>query len=241
MSDEPKNRDLPSNLFRWLQGNLSELRETSQEPLRVLQTWSSMFGELSLKNLYLSPTDPKRLQAMADAGRILRDAREVAGISAQELANTLGLRDTSLIDEVERGEQTLSLELIFRVASLIARNDPVPFILKFLRTYSPAFDAALERWGVASIPKWFERERRFANLFRARDELREFSDEEFDRFIAYVEGATDYALEIMHRESALADGGEEADSPKPSAKNPPRKKAAGKKKAAAKKTPPKRS
>ncbi len=199
-----KHSEDSSGLLGWLQNNFTELRENSQEPLRALQTWRSMFGELSLKNLYLNPTDPKRMQAMADAGAFLRDAREVAGISAQELANTLNLRDPNLIDEVERGEQTLSLELIFRVASLTARNDPVPFILKFLRTYSPAFDAAMERWGVAVVPKFFERDRRFGNIFRSQDKFREMSDETFERYVDYMEAASNMALSMMSREEALA-------------------------------------
>lgn len=192
-------------IFSWLQNNLTELRENSQEPLRALQTWRSMFGELSLKNLYLNPTDPQRMQAMADAGAFLRDAREVAGISAHELANTLGLRDPDLIEEVERGEQTLSLEMIFRIASLIARNDPVPFILRFLRTYSPAFDAALERWGVAVVPKYFERDRRFSNIYRSQDRLRGVSDEMFQRYMGYMEAASELALTVMFEEQQDAD------------------------------------
>ena len=90
--------------------------------------------------------------------------------------------------------------LILRVAALIARHDPIPFILNFLRTYNPALEKRLDYWGITALPKQYERERRFVNLVRQHDVLREMSDAEFDRFIGYQASAINLTLEVMASE-----------------------------------------
>ena len=140
---------------------------------------------------------------MADAGHFLKDAREVAGLTLKELSEELNLSDSSLLEEVEQGNKTLSLEMMFRVASLIARHDPIPFMIKFFRTYNPKLGATLEQWGLAALPKQYERERRFINIYRKHDELRKLSDDEFDRLIGYTDNLVGLTLEIMAREKAV--------------------------------------
>ncbi len=164
-----------------------------------------------LKDLYIKSLDPERLRAMAEAGEFLRDARKVAGLNLRELAEALGLNDTELLEEVESGRATLPFDMILRIASLVARHDPIPFILKFVRTYNPALEQRLDEWGISRLPRQYERERRFTNLLRRHDLLREMSDEEFDRFLAYQKGALDYALSIMQAERGgeREEGGDE--------------------------------
>jgi transcriptional regulator with XRE-family HTH domain len=120
---------------------------------------------------------------MAEAGHFLRDARETAGLSLKDLAESLGLSDKTVLEDIERGQTIMPLELMLRAASLLARHDPIPFLIKFMRTYNPALERTLEQWGVLTLPKYYERERRFLNLYRQHDALRSFSDEEYTRFL----------------------------------------------------------
>lgn len=175
-------------------GLLEVVRAGSAIPLMYSDSW--------LKDLFTKAVSPERLMAMAEAGKFLRDARQVAGLNLQELASALGLSDTELLEEVEQGRATLPFEMILRSAALIARHDPIPFILNFVRTYNPAIEQKLESWGITALPKQFERERRFVNLMRKHDVLREMSDAEFDRFIGYQGSAINLNLEVMAAEKA---------------------------------------
>jgi transcriptional regulator with XRE-family HTH domain len=140
---------------------------------------------------------------MAEAGHFLRDARETAGLSITELSDRLDLSDEEVLEGVERGEATLPLELMLRTASLLARHDPVPFLIKFLRSYNPQLEATLEQWGVMALPRNFERERRFVNLYRQHDFLRDLSDDGYQRFIEYMDSSTQLVVDVMQREAAV--------------------------------------
>ena len=161
-------------------------------------------GETWLRSALLKSFEPERLEAMADAGRFLRDARETAGLSLKELTDALGLKDDDLLRDIESGERVMPLELVFRSASLIARHDPIPFLIKFMRTYNPALGETLESWGIMALPMQFERERRWINLYRQHDILRGLSDEEYDRLIEYVDSATSLVLDVMQKEKDAA-------------------------------------
>lgn len=161
-----------------------------------------MFGENRLGATVLKTLEPERLEAMADAGRFLRDARETAGMSLRELTDALGVKDTDLLEDIESGERIMPLELAFRAASLIARHDPIPFLVKFMRTYNPTLGDTLEQWGIMVLPVQFERERRWINLYRKHDILRGLSDDEYDRLVEYVDSATSLVLDVMLKEKA---------------------------------------
>ncbi|MEQ9396719.1 helix-turn-helix domain-containing protein [Haliea sp.] len=170
------------------------------EIARHTATMTAMFGEGWLRNTLLNSFEPERLEAMADAGHFLRDARETAGLSLKELADSLGVSDKSVLEDVESGEKIMPLELVLRSASLLARHDPVPFLIKFLRTYNPQLEQVLEQWGVMTLPRQYERERRFVNLYRQHDELRTLTDEEHERFISYIDSAAQLVLDVMMKE-----------------------------------------
>ena len=53
-----------------------------------------------------------------------------------------------------------------------------------------------------ALPKQYERERRFVNLYRQHDSLRGMTDEEFERFVHYVESSTHLVLDVMDKEKA---------------------------------------
>lgn len=166
-------------------------------------TMSAMFGDAWLRDMLSSSASVERLEAMAEAGRFLRDARETAGLSLEELAASLELKDDSVLEGVERGDAILPLEVMLRSASLLARHDPIPFLIKFLRSYNPQLEATLEQWGVMALPKNYERERRFLNLYRQHDYLRDLSDEEYQRFVEYMDSSTRLVVEVMQREGSI--------------------------------------
>ena len=167
---------------------------------RNTATMSAMFGENWLRNAVLNKLEPERLEAMAEAGHFLRDARETAGMSIKDLTESLGLTDKSVLEEIESGETIMPLELMLRSASLLARHDPIPFLIKFMRTYNPALEKTLEQLGVLALPKQYERERRFVNLYRQHDILRTLSDDEYERFIHYMESSSNFVLDVMLKE-----------------------------------------
>ncbi|EAQ97832.1 helix-turn-helix domain-containing protein [Congregibacter litoralis] len=164
-------------------------------------TMSAMFGDSWVRDLLLNGASPERLEAMAEAGHFLRDARETAGLTISELSDRLDLKDDAVLADVERGESILPLEVMLRTASLLARHDPVPFFIKFLRSYNPQLEATLEQWGVMALPRNFERERRFVNLYRQHDFLRDLSDEGYQRFIEYMDSSTRLVVDVMEREA----------------------------------------
>jgi transcriptional regulator with XRE-family HTH domain len=169
-------------------------------------TAAAMFGDYRLRDLIAGNASPERLEAMAEAGRFLRDARETAGLSLNELADRLDLGDESVLEGVEEGRTILPLEMALRAASLLARHDPIPFLIRFLRSYNPGIEATLEQWGVMALPRNYERERRFVNLYRQHDFLRSLSDDEYQRFIEYMDASTQLVVDVMRREGASRAG-----------------------------------
>ncbi len=196
-------------------------------------TMTAMFGENWLRTTVLNQLEPERLEAMAEAGHFLRDARETAGMSIKDLSESLGLSDKTVLEDIESGKTIMPLEVMLRAASLLSRHDPIPFLIKFMRTYNPALEKTLEQWGVLTLPKHFERERRFVNLYRQHDVLRSFTDEEYERYIHYMESSSNLVLDVMEKEK-------QANASTGRRKAPAKSRAAPKKKRAAKKAAPKR-
>lgn len=146
-----------------------------------------------------------QLRAMLTAGRSLKDIREVAGLTLSEMSEALSLRDKSVLEAIENGTATLSFELILRLAALIARNDPIPFILRTTRNYNPEVWQLLNDWGVGRLPLQFEREREFINIFRRHDDARNLSDEGFRKVLAFTRESFEMSLhfvEAQEREAA---------------------------------------
>lgn len=138
-----------------------------------------------------------QLKLMINAGQSLKDLREVAGLTATELSEAINIKDKSIIEAVENGTATLSFELILRLAALLARNDPIPFILKYSRTYSPETWRILNDWGVGKLPLHYERERQFINIYRSQDKARELSDEGFSRVLEFTKQAFNLSLHFI--------------------------------------------
>lgn len=140
---------------------------------------------------------PEQLRMMASAGESLRDMREVAGLTVLEISDALNLRDKSMWEAVEDGREALSFELILRLASLVARNNPLPFILKYTRTYHPRLWEILHELKIDQLPIQFERERNFINIYRRHDTARSLSDEGFERVLKFTQHAFDMAIHFV--------------------------------------------
>ena len=205
MSKNDDNIDSGSNsLLSSLMKLTGQVAGGTLDLARNTATMTAMFGENWLRSALLNSMEPERLEAMAEAGHFLRDAREMAGLSLKELGDSLGLSDNSVLQDVESGESIMPLELMLRSAALLARHDPIPFLIKFMRTYNPALEDRLEQWGVLTLPKNFERERRFVNIYRQHDNLRGLTDEEHERFIEYMKSSTELVLNVMLKEKSAS-------------------------------------
>ena len=100
----------------------------------------------------------------------------------------------------ELGTSTLSFELILRLAALVARNDPIPFIMRTTRNYNPEVWQILNDWGIGRIPLQFEREREFINIFRRHDDARNLSDEGFRRVLEFTRQSFEMSLHFIEQQ-----------------------------------------
>jgi transcriptional regulator with XRE-family HTH domain len=146
---------------------------------------------------------PEQLRMMAAAGESLRDLREVAGLTVLEITDALNLRDKGFWEAVEDGREALSFDLILRLASLVARNDPLPFVLKYTRTYNPRLWEIMHELKLDQLPLQFERERSFINIYRRHDAARKLSDAGFERVLGFTQHAFDLAIHFVAEQEQL--------------------------------------
>ncbi|MDX1458368.1 MAG: XRE family transcriptional regulator [Marinobacter sp.] len=145
-----------------------------------------------------------QLQMMLSAGQSLSDIRQVLGLTLNEMSEALNLKDKSILEAIENGTATLSFELILRLAALVARNDPIPFILRTARTYNPEAWQILNDWGVGRLPLQFERERQFINIFRSHDDARDLSDEGFKKVLEFTRRSFEMSLHFIEEQEQQA-------------------------------------
>lgn len=141
-----------------------------------------------------------QLRAMLTAGQSLEDIRKVAGLTLSEMSEALNLKDKSVLEAIENGTATLSFELILRLAALIARNDPIPFIMRTTRNYNPEVWQILNDWGIGRLPLQFEREREFINIFRRHDDARNLSDEGFRKVLEFTRQSFEMSLHFIEEQ-----------------------------------------
>lgn len=164
--------------------------KTTDVPLRV--------GKALLLN-------PEQVEMMKEAGQTIKELREVAGLTRDQLSDAVDLKDHSLLEAVENGTATLSFDLILRLAAVLARHDPVPVIMKFTRTYKPELWEIVEHWGLGRWTLQFEREREFINIFRRHDAARKLSDESFAEVLKFTQAAFEMALHFAAAGVKVAD------------------------------------
>jgi transcriptional regulator with XRE-family HTH domain len=168
----------------------------------------------------LFPHGVASTKALVKAGAFLRQVREAAGIPLDDLGQAINLKDSALLELAETGKMALPFEVILRLAAVLARNDPVPFVMNMTKAHSPAMWQILESFGVGRLVEHAGREHEFVSIYRARDEARKLTDEEFARVRKFVETAFDMALEFNREAKA-------ANEPKAPAKRKPAVRKAG--------------
>lgn len=153
-------------------------------------------GELSLNLAKVGTKGPRQLQAIEKAGSLLRQARESAGMTTQELGKVIDLDDPHLLEQAERGKAALPMEVILRLASALGRHDPVTFAMKLSRTYNPLLWKALDELGIDRLVALVGREREMANLYRANDDARRLSDADFTEVMEFTKTAFDMGVKF---------------------------------------------
>ncbi|MEO8303143.1 MAG: helix-turn-helix transcriptional regulator [Betaproteobacteria bacterium] len=137
---------------------------------------------------------PGQRRTLEKAGSVLRQMRETAGMSVGEVGKAIDLKDPALLELVENGKVALPFEIILRLASILGRNDPISFVMRFTRTYNPDVWKTLESLGIGRLALQAGREREFANLYRASDAARRLSDEDFAEVLKFTRAAFELAL-----------------------------------------------
>jgi hypothetical protein len=167
--------------------------------------------------------DPKQRKDLARAGSFLRGVRERTGMTLADVGQAVDLKDTALLELAENGKAALPFEVILRLAAVLARNDPVPFVMNLTNTYSPGVGRMLQALGIGRLVEHARREHDFINIYRSRDAARRLSDAEFARVLTFVEAAFDLALdfttgEAKSRKAAKGKGDAEASATEADAK-----------------------
>jgi transcriptional regulator with XRE-family HTH domain len=147
---------------------------------------------------------PLASASLKRAGALLHDVRETAGLSVQDLGSAIDLKDATLLEHFEAGKVALPFDVILRIAAVLGRNDPIPFVMRLLRESNPRLAKALEDMGIGKLVAHVGREREFVNLYRGRDELRTLSEVEFAALLQVVDSALTMALTT--RDTMLASG-----------------------------------
>jgi len=147
---------------------------------------------------------PDQRAALAKAGNVLRGMREAAGMSVKQVGEAINLKDPTLLELVENGKVALPFEIILRLASVLGRNDPISFVMRFTRSYNPDVWHTLENLGIGRFAVQAGREREFANIYRGSDAARRLSDEEFAAVLAFTKAAFEMALAFRGTRPAAA-------------------------------------
>lgn len=178
--------------------SMAPTRLTSQVKHMAEQVmdWAGTAAEMAVGATAPLVKEPKRRAALERAGLVIRDARETAGMTAQDLAAALDFSDTNLLDLAESGRIALPFEVILRLASLLARNDPIAFVMNLTRFYNPGLWKLMEQLGIGKLALNVGREREFMNIFRANDSVRQLKDDEFKIVLKFTQSAFDSAVEM---------------------------------------------
>ena len=144
---------------------------------------------------------PEQREALERAGTVLRGMRRAAGLSIREVGEAISLKDPALLELVENGKVALPFEIILRLASVLGRNDPVSFVMRFTRSYNPEVWRTLENLGIGRFAVQAGREREFANIYRGSDAGRRLSDEEFAAVLSFTRAAFELAIAFRGRKA----------------------------------------
>ncbi len=147
---------------------------------------------------------PEQKGALLKTGAVLRGMREAAGLTVQEVGDAINLKDPALLELVENGKVALPFEIILRLASVLGRNDPISFVMRFTRTYNPEVWHTLEQLGIGRIAVQAGREREMANIYRASDAARTLSDADFAAVLAFTRQAFEMGVAFRNGHATKA-------------------------------------
>jgi transcriptional regulator with XRE-family HTH domain len=215
--DAPASPEEDRSLGGWVRLLAEEVATDIGERIRRFAVDAGA-ASASASAAFFSQPDSARLAEKA--GRSLRELRELAGLTIEELATAIDLEDKSLLTAVEDGTATLSFDLLLRLSAILARNDPIPFLIRFTRTYNPDLWRRFEGVGATKLPLQYEREREFVNIYRGDDRARSLSDEGFQRVLEFTRAA--FALGL-HYAAEKESGASSAPPPMPAPRPPGRR------------------
>lgn len=167
---------------------------------RALSSGAPSARKLLLGALTGGPSSDSVIQA-GKAGQLLREFREAAGLTLDDVGAVLGLKDRTILGAFESGTMSIPFEFILRLAAIMGRNDPVGFVMKVTRTANPDLWKTLESLGIGRLVLQSAREREFANVLRADDAARQLSDEDFAVVLSFVKAAFVLAMAFRGRKS----------------------------------------
>jgi transcriptional regulator with XRE-family HTH domain len=139
---------------------------------------------------------PATRTAVARAGRQLRQWREAAGLTLDEVSEAVGLGDSKLIEQAEGGLVSLPFDVVLRLAGVLGRRDPLPIAMALTRQYNPQLWKTLEDLGVGKLVVQGARERELANVYRGHDAARRLDDAQFARVLAFTRQAFEMAVAV---------------------------------------------
>jgi transcriptional regulator with XRE-family HTH domain len=138
--------------------------------------------------------DPAKKTAVARAGRQLRQWREAAGLTLEEVSSAVGLGDAEVMAQAEGGLIALPFDVVLRLAGVLGRRDPLPVVMALTRQYNPDLWKTLEGLGVGKLVVQGTRERELANIYRGSDAARALDDESFTAVLAFTRQAFEMAV-----------------------------------------------
>lgn len=171
---------------------------------------------------------PEYMEQTGKAGRYLKDLRQVAGLTLEDLAKAVDIENLDLLRAIEEGRSPVTLDILFRLASFYSRNDPFTFMLDFSKEYAPWLWQFLRFTGVEKLLITVERELKFINIYRSRDSARKLNNEDYDRVVAFMHNAFGMALDLIEPRAKTADQEKPHRTPSSSRSRPSTPKAAGK-------------
>lgn len=152
--------------------------------------------DLGLSLAHSAVKDPAKKAAVAEAGRLIRQWREAAGLTLDEVSEAVGLGDSALITQAEGGVVALPFDVVLRLAGVLGRHDPIPLLMGLTRQYSPELWGSLEALGIGKLVVQGARERELLNIYRRSDAARELDDARFAAVLAFTQQAFETALAL---------------------------------------------
>ena len=154
---------------------------------------------------------PEYMEQIGRAGSYLKDMRQVAGLTLDDLARAVDIDNPDVLRAVEEGRSPVTLDILYRLASFYSRNDPVTFMVNFSREYAPWLWQVLRVTGVEKFLITLERELKFINIYRSRESARHLGDEDFDKMLGFVRSGFNMAMDFIEPlEASKTEPGERA-------------------------------